>query len=133
MHCTSMGKAMLSLMEPSERVEQVSDDLHRPTPHTLVGAELLAELELVRAQGYAIDDEENEEGVRCIGVALQNASGETVGALSVSAPVSRFSLEDCRLLAPDVVRIAAMIGQQLGFRKPGRELSPSAHRKALLI
>ncbi|MER7005452.1 IclR family transcriptional regulator [Dactylosporangium sp. NPDC000555] len=115
MHCTSMGKAMLSLASPDEQRKFVAGPLERHTPKTLVGADLLAELELVRSQGFALDDEANEEGVRCIGVPLVNRAGAAVGAISISAPANRFSVEDCRRLAPSAIEYAAEISGRIGY------------------
>ncbi|WP_370615192.1 IclR family transcriptional regulator [Mumia sp. Pv 4-285] len=115
LHCTSMGKALLSLMPPDERAARLAGDLARPTPKTLFGDSLAAELERVREQGYALDDEENELGVRCIGLPIVNASGEPVAAFSVSAPASRFTADACHDLAPTALRIAHEIGAALGY------------------
>ncbi|KHL19299.1 DNA-binding IclR family transcriptional regulator [Mumia flava] len=115
MHCTSMGKALMALMPPEQRDALLAGDLDRPTERTRVGADLLAELDRVRAQGFALDDEENEDGVRCIGLAVVNAAGDPVGAFSVSAPAGRFSVEDCHRLAPKAMAIAARITDRIGY------------------
>ncbi|MFJ2034253.1 IclR family transcriptional regulator [Streptosporangium sp. NPDC087985] len=115
MHCTSMGKALLSLAGDDERRNLADGPLERPTPKTLTGVDLLEELERVRSQGFALDDEENEEGVRCLGVPLVNAAGRAVGAFSVSAPANRFSVEDCHRLAPSAIRYAAEISSRIGY------------------
>jgi DNA-binding IclR family transcriptional regulator len=115
MHCTSMGKALLSLASHDERMRVVDRSLERPTSKTLVGADLFAELDRVREQGFALDDEENEEGVRCFGVPLVNAAREAVGAFSISAPANRFSVEDCHRLAPTAIRYAAEISSRIGY------------------
>ncbi len=114
LHCTAMGKALLSLMPRSEQEALLTGDLVRPTEKTHVGDALYAELELVRMQGYALDDEENELGVRCIGVPIVNATGEAVGAFSVSAPATRISADDWREFSPTALRIAREIGRSLG-------------------
>jgi DNA-binding IclR family transcriptional regulator len=115
MHCTSMGKAILSLTSEEDRARVLDGELTRPTPKTRVGAELTAELGVVLAQGYALDDEENEEGVRCIGLPLLNAAGEPIAAFSISAPANRFSVEDCTQLAPAAIKMAAEISRRLGY------------------
>lgn len=114
LHCTAMGKALLSLMSRSEQEALLVGDLVRPTDKTHVGEDLYAELERVRIQGYALDDEENELGVRCIGVPIVNATGEAVGAFSVSAPATRISADDWREFSPTALRVAREIGRSLG-------------------
>ncbi len=114
LHCTAMGKTLLALISPDERLKFVEEHRERPAPKTLVGAELLAELEQVRETGFALDDEENEEGVRCVGVPLVNAGGKGIGALSVSAPANRFSVDDCYRLAPSLIRYATEINSRMG-------------------
>ena len=99
MHCTSMGKALLSLASYDDRLKLLEVPLERPTSKTLVGADLLAELGRVREQGFALDDEENEEGVRCIGVPLVNAAGKArrrVQHLRAGQPVQRRGLPPTR-------------------------------------
>jgi len=113
MHCTSMGKAVLAQLPDEERAQILAPPMEVRTPYTHVGADLLAELERVRVRGYAIDDEENEEGVRCLGVVITSTSGAPVGALSISAPASRFGREDCERLAPKVIEIARTIGRRI--------------------
>lgn len=87
LHCTSIGKAILAVLPPAETLSLLSSaDLERRTPHTLTSvAEVLADLERVRARGYSIDNEENEAGVRCVGAAIYNSIGDVVGAVSISA------------------------------------------------
>ncbi|GAA1273427.1 transcriptional regulator [Planotetraspora silvatica] len=119
LHCTAMGKAVLSLDD--RRAEEILvGPLDRRTPKTLTGDALLAELRVVRDRGYAIDDEENEEGVRCVGLPIMNASGQPVGAFSVSAPANRFSLDDCHRLAPTALAMAADISRRIGYVIPRR-------------
>ena len=88
-HCVSLGKAMLAHL-PEQRVEEIVDrhGLPAQTPNTVTdrGA-LFEELETVREQGYAVDDEEKIEGVRCVAAPL--IDGDVVGAISISGPSSR--------------------------------------------
>ncbi|MFK3982214.1 IclR family transcriptional regulator [Micromonospora sp. NPDC050397] len=113
MHSTSMGKAVLAVLDERRRTEILDGPLPARTGRTLRGAALLAELELVRARGFAIDDEENEEGVRCVGLPILGAAGQPVGAFSVSAPAYRFSIDDCHRLVPAALAMAVNIGQRI--------------------
>lgn len=76
----SAGKALLAALSPEELKE-----LPEPLPD-----EVAAEFPEIRARGYALDDEENEAGLRCVGAAILGEKGRPRGAVSVSAPVYRF-------------------------------------------
>lgn len=92
-YCSGVGKAMAALMK-EEEVRSIwdSSDIHSLTPHTIVVYdEFLKVLEDVRKKGYALDNEENEEGVRCIAVSLPDYRGRPKYACSISAPVTRMT------------------------------------------
>lgn len=95
LHSTSLGKAYLAHLEEEECSRLMSKMyLERRTDRTIVnGRTLSEELATVKEQGYAIDDIENEDGVRCVGAPIQNAKQQPVGAISVAAPAYRFSKE----------------------------------------
>ncbi|MCW2882363.1 MAG: Transcriptional regulator, IclR family [Sphaerisporangium sp.] len=127
LHCTAMGKAVLALLDARRGEELLAGPLDRRTARTLTGSALLAELDVVRDQGFAIDDEENEEGVRCVGLPIMNASGQPVAAFSVSAPANRFSIDDCHRLAPSALAMAAEISRRIGYVAARNGASPT-HR-----
>jgi IclR family acetate operon transcriptional repressor len=121
MHCSAMGKALLAQLDEAA----LSVALERPrelrTMHTLTSADaLLAELEKVRGEGVAIDDEENELGVRCIGTVVHGNGTAPVGAISVSAPATRMTHERCAEVAPAVLAAAEEIARRLGRRSTVR-------------
>jgi DNA-binding IclR family transcriptional regulator len=98
---TALGKAMLAHL-PSSRAEEMVASLvfQAFTPRTVTSAEQLrAELDKVRARGYAVDDEESTIGVRCFAVPVLDGQGHAVAAISVSGPTARMT--DAR--APEVV------------------------------
>jgi IclR family acetate operon transcriptional repressor len=113
LHCSAMGKSILATLPPAEVDRRIAAASLRRTEYTLLGAELRAEIDRVAAQGWAIDEQENELGVRCVGAAIVTATGQTVGALSISGPADRFSKADCRRIAPDVTAAAGQIGARL--------------------
>ena len=91
--------------------------LEAKTPDTIVDAErLAAEMDATRARGYAIDNVENEDGVRCVAAPIRDHAGEVVAALSVSAPAYRFAVEDLPALAPEVLAVALEISARIGYR-----------------
>ena len=71
----------------------------------------------VRKVGYAMDDEENEEGVRCIAVSIPDYHKEPVYALSISAPVSRMTDARITELAVDVLAFKKELEKTLGFSR----------------
>jgi IclR family acetate operon transcriptional repressor len=114
-YCTSQGKAILSAMAPDAREALVRELTLKPlTPLTLTDRRrLLAELKIIAARGWAMDDEEIVLGVRCVGAPVVDAQGEVRGAISVAAPAWRFTRERVALLGPDVAEAARRIGAQL--------------------
>ncbi|MER5671762.1 IclR family transcriptional regulator [Pseudonocardia alni] len=89
-HCTAVGKALLSRM-PVERAREVlrHTDFVRHTDNTITSPEeYFAELDKVRAAGYAVDEGEQELGVRCVAVALD---GPLPAAVSISGPTTRMT------------------------------------------
>jgi IclR family acetate operon transcriptional repressor len=72
----------------------------------------------VRRQGFAIDDEENEKGIRCVGAPIRDAEGKVVAAISVSGPTARITkARVSQSLQRQVCDAALNISQQLGFRR----------------
>ena len=80
--------------------------LHVSTAHRLVQS-------LIR-RGYAIDDEEHEQGVRCIAVAIRNSFHLPVAAISVSAPASRLDDATMTQLYPQLAAISSELSRMLG-------------------
>jgi IclR family acetate operon transcriptional repressor len=115
-HCTGVGKALLSLLpEPTVRGILARTGMAAQTPRTITDADaLVAELARIRERGYAVDDEEQEIGVRCVAVPLPGAP--TLTAISVSGPSARLTAEAVTDIVP-VMRAAA--------ERFTRELGPS--------
>jgi len=92
MHSTALGKTILAYL-PEERTEKLIADIefNRPTPNTVSGPdELRADLDGIRERGYALDDEENIAGLRCVAAPVRDGE-KVLGALSLSGPSSRFT------------------------------------------
>ena len=105
LHTTALGKAVLAHL-PSERVEAILDErgLPAPTPNTISDREeLLSELDVVRERGYAIDDEERLEGIRCVAAPIVTDGDHVLGAVSISGPRNRLRGERFREEIPSQV------------------------------
>lgn len=95
LYCTAMGKAMLAAMD-GRAVERIMAEhpFEALTPRTIRDMdELTRQLEKVRAQGYAVEREESNENVCCVGVAILDKDKRPAYAMSVSAPSFRFTPE----------------------------------------
>lgn len=90
MHCTGSGKVMLATMCKADQEEYMSHPLESCTSHSITDPNVLRfELQKIREVGYAIDNEEAEDGLRCIAVPIRDHNGGLLGAISISGPVER--------------------------------------------
>ena len=120
MYCSGVGKAIMATL-PEKEVKKIWDAsvIERKTDKTIVTYEdMLTTLEEVRKNGYALDDEENEEGVRCIAASLRGYGKSVKYAFSVSGPVSRMTKERVEELAVDIKKVQAELSRELGYYAP---------------
>jgi DNA-binding IclR family transcriptional regulator len=125
-YCTAMGKAILAYL-PEAQVEAIvrKHGLKAMTANTITSfLELKAELAAIRDQGYSIDDEEIEEGVRCVGCVVRDFSGGPVAAISVSGPAFRLARQKVKNVSRPVMAAANALSAELGFNE--RLLSSSS-------
>jgi len=112
---TGVGRAFLAHAAPDVVDAVLAHGLVRRTPATITTARRWrAELALTRERGFAIDDEENEAEIRCVGAAIFDHRGEPAAALSVAGPASRISRDRAEALGPSVVSAADAISARLG-------------------
>ena len=119
LYCTSVGKAILAQL-PKEEIEKIWGDskIQQLTNNTITNLDdMKRELEMVRLQGYAIDNEENEAGVRCVGAPVFNLYGEVSGAISVSGPTIRVTGDKIVRLTKEVTKCAKNISGALGYKE----------------
>ncbi|HSB78035.1 MAG TPA: IclR family transcriptional regulator [Candidatus Methylomirabilis sp.] len=118
MHCTGLGKAVLAHL-PADKVRSIltQHGMHPETPRTILTmAGMERELARVRRQGYAIDDVEFEDGVRCVGAPVFDHRGVPIAAISVSAPVSRMSRTRAQQVGSILREATTKVSRAMGWR-----------------
>lgn len=117
-YCTSVGKAMLAFL-PNDEVKKIWDGskIEKLTEYTITDiSDMKKELSLIRQRGFAIDEQENELGVRCIGAPVFNHKGEVEGAISISGPTIRVTKERVPEFADILIKHCKLISKELGYR-----------------
>jgi len=138
LHCTSVGKSIAAYMSPEEREECLRRYGMPPMTRSSITAlsQLEQELEKVRAEGVAVDNEENGEGIICVGGPIFAGSRRVIAAVSVSGPSTRMSpnLDSIKTAVRESVRkISSLLGYGTPGGPPPREgsrLSPAAQTTA---
>jgi len=119
-HSCAVGKVLLSHLSEDELNHIIEEKgLPKRTENTMTDPIRLKEqLKSVRIQGYAIDDEENERGIRCVAAPIYNEVGRAVAAVSISGPAFRVTKRVIQeRLKREVTEAALKISQRLGFRE----------------
>jgi DNA-binding IclR family transcriptional regulator len=117
-HVTSSGKAIMAYLS-REQVDTLTSTMpqHMFTSNTILDlATLHNELALVRENGYAVDDQEEDAGVRCVGAPIFNATGQVIGAVSTTGAISELPSSAIPSLAIAVKRTATTISRKIGFQ-----------------
>lgn len=120
LHSSAVGKVLLAALSAEEIMAIVKRrGLTGHTDKTITApGQLRKHLATVQRQGFAIDDEENEKGIRCVGAPIYDAGSEVVAALSISGPTARVTkTRVSRELKPKVCQAALNISRQLGYRE----------------
>lgn len=119
-HSCAVGKALLAYL-PAEAMARIVEEggLPKRTGNTITDYNQLKEhMALVRKQGYAVDDEENERGIRCVGAPIFDEAGRAVAAISVSGPAFRVTKKSVQeKLKKEVMEAALRISQRLGYKE----------------
>lgn len=118
-YCTAAGKIQIAYMTDEELDQFLPKELKGFTPNTITTREELKKhLHLVAEQGWALDNEELDPGVRCVGAPIRDYTRRIVGAVSISGPSMRFSDERIeKELIPLVMKAAEDISTKLGYHK----------------
>jgi DNA-binding IclR family transcriptional regulator len=119
LHSTALGKAIFSFLPESESQKLLSNyNLYPVTPFTITDRKKFsAELEWIRQSGYAVDEQENEVGGRCIGAPILDRFSYPIGAISVSVPIQRFPQNDIERYGRKLIEVASTISQKMGHVK----------------
>ena len=122
MHASGIGKALLAHMH-SDQLDRflAATDLQAFTEHSITGrAELLDNLRVIRERGYSVDNEEKNDGMRCIAAPVFDTNPEAVAGISVSGPTSRVSQAAIQRLSRPVIEAAHDLTLAIG----GRPIQP---------
>ncbi len=115
--CTCEGRAIVAFGGTELMSKVLNSPLAARTPETQTDpAKLMKMFAEIRAHGYAVDDEESEQGMRGIGAPLRDITGQVVAAIGIGGPSQRLTLKKLRGLAPVLLSTAEAISTQLGYR-----------------
>lgn len=119
-HCTGVGKALIAYLPDHDLDELLQSRVFaRHNDNTIVSPKRLRlELEAVRKNGYSIDDEEDELGMRCLGAPILAEDGQLLGALSIAGTVTQVNDENRRDLTGKLLRTAAGIAKAMAEEAP---------------
>jgi len=124
-HATSVGKALVAHI-PQEQLEEIlrKRGMEKRTPKTITTLpRLLKELEKVRTQGYAVDDEENNLGARCVGAPIFDERGNIEASLGLSGTTQQVSPQTMPRILETLKDAARQISMSMGYRAPHRRAS----------
>jgi DNA-binding IclR family transcriptional regulator len=107
LHCTGVGKSLLLNYSAEDLDRYIKKKGLEPlTEHSIKTKEqLVHEIEKVKSQGYAIDDEECEDGVRCVAAPVRDYMGKVIASISVTGPKSRLTMERVEVVKDYIVDI----------------------------
>jgi DNA-binding IclR family transcriptional regulator len=118
-YCTSLGKVIIAF-SPEDQISELIRQctFQRHTGNTITSADrFLKEIDAIRRRGYAVDDEEWEEGLRCMSAAVRDSCGEVMAAVSIAGPIFRMTTANLAKYSVNVKETAAAISASLGFAK----------------
>ena len=111
LHCTAVGKCLLAFLDLA-----IPHELPQLTPRTLSNhSKFKLHLEEIRQQGYAFDDEENTEGVRCLAAPIYDQSGIAIACIGISGPTVRMTLESIPKYINTVLESSRELSHSLGY------------------
>lgn len=116
--CTAVGKCILAYLPEDERKQILKEEnIKEYTPHTITSVlQMQDELEQVRCNGWAVDDEERELGVRCVASPVWDATDKVIAAVGISGPTGRITPDRLEGLGETVMKTAKAVSRRLGYR-----------------
>jgi IclR family acetate operon transcriptional repressor len=114
--CSALGKAYLASLDADERAQRLQRlSLVRLTKHSIVdAAQFAAEVDACVERGYALDEQEAEEGVVCVGASIRDYTGRPIAAISIAGPAERMPAKRAAVVLL-LTAAAGDISQRLGF------------------
>jgi IclR family transcriptional regulator, acetate operon repressor len=130
LHCSSLGKSMLAVMQPEEMLRILAEKgMTRFTNRTIdTPARMAISLAEVQSVGYAVDDEEHSLGLRCVAAAVLDQHREPIGAISISGPAGRIIRDRLPHLGSLVRSIAEELTLEYGGKIPSKATRSTAPR-----
>jgi len=116
LHSTALGKAILTFLpEPEFNTILSQYEFFPVTPFTITDRQrFIEETKKIRSLGYAVDEQENEMGGRCVGAPIFDHTGYPIAAISISVPIQRLPDEAVRQFGSKLIEAAGRISQQMG-------------------
>ncbi|MGG3467594.1 IclR family transcriptional regulator [Neobacillus pocheonensis] len=117
-HCTGVGKSILAF-QAEEEIDRIlaNEILESFTEYTMTDkAAIKSHLETIREQGYAIDDEEIELGLKCVAAPIFNHQGKVIAAISCASPKVRLTDEKLAEVIKEIKQAALVISTNMGFK-----------------
>lgn len=126
MYASGIGKALLAHADDA-RIEKylAKEKLLQFTDKTITNPQALQrELQNIKKKGYSFDNEEKNDGMRCVAAPVFNSYGETIAGLSISGPSARLSVEKCRAVGQVVKEQAQILSHYMGYGGYGATVRP---------
>lgn len=116
-HCTATGKLFLAHLPDEELDSILSNPIRAYTRNTITSQDMLNQhLESIRRQGYSLDDEEFEEGIRAIAAPIRNHTGDIIAAVSIPGPTNRMTDDRISQIIPELIDTAQKISRRMGWK-----------------
>ncbi|HOX31320.1 MAG TPA: IclR family transcriptional regulator [Spirochaetales bacterium] len=118
LHCTALGKAFLAYSEPEKRDELLAGPLEKFTAKTISNKrDIPKEMAVIKARGYAVDDEEYTEGILCVASPILNSQGQPIAMMGISGLKNRMSAERVAEYGSLISKNACEVSRKFGYGK----------------
>lgn len=117
LHCTAVGKALLAFEPPETVTRVVASGLEAYTAKTITDSEVLRrELKTIRQRGYALDDREFDDELRCVAAPIRDNTGAVVASIGIAGLAARIDFERRRDFIDVVIQAADGVSRDFGYR-----------------